>query len=215
MSFELKYAPTKFSDIVISDSYVIDELSGYISGVTKRPIILHGSYGVGKTTIANLLPDAIEGVPVMVDKIKAIEFRTAADVTKAIQISPFTGSLLFRYTNGQLRQYVVTNELTITDNAAKALVDLIDDHYEKVQFIFTTNEIHTVDRRLRSRSTVIEITAATPEAWLPRAQFIMENEGFEFEEKLLLKAISDQLVVSSDHRELLKMLERLVRQCNA
>lgn len=215
MSFELKYAPKKFSDIVISDLDVIDELNGYISGNNKRPLILYGSYGLGKTTIANLLPFAIEGDETIVEKIKAIEFRTAADVSKVIQLDPFVCSPIFKYKSGQKRQYIVTNELTITDNAAKALVDLMDDHYEHMQLIFTTNEIHNVDRRLRSRSTVLEIQGASANAWLPRAKFIMENEGFEFDDDLLLNFISDQLMVSSDHRELMKMLERLTRQCKA
>ena len=46
MSFEITYAPKQLADIVISDSYVISKLDAYITQDTKRPLLLHGGYGV-------------------------------------------------------------------------------------------------------------------------------------------------------------------------
>ena len=53
MSFEITYAPKQLADIVISDSYVISKLDAYITQDTKRPLLLHGGYGVGKTSIGS------------------------------------------------------------------------------------------------------------------------------------------------------------------
>ena len=38
-----------------------NKLAEYINGRDLKPLILHGGVGTGKTTIANLLPDSIEG----------------------------------------------------------------------------------------------------------------------------------------------------------
>ncbi len=207
MSFEIKYAPKELSDVVISDTQVKIVLDSYIHRGIKRPLLLYGGYGVGKTTIANLLPDAIEGKKAVVEKIKALEFKTAADVAKHFNKEWLCSHPLFSFNDGQKREYIICNELSITDNAAKALIDLIDDIQEQVQFIFTTNHIHAIYGALRSRCTELEIKPALAVDWLPRTQFIMKSENYNVKDQILLKLIEDQLAVSPDHRKLLQLLD--------
>lgn len=213
MSFELTYAPKQLADIVISDSYVVSKLDAYITQDTKRPLLLHGGYGVGKTSIANLLPDAIEGRPAVVNMIKATDFKTAADVASQFKANPFTGLPCFSINDGQKRQYLISNELSITENAAKVLVDVFDDIQEHVQIIFTTNHLQSIYGALRSRCTILEIKPALAMDWLVRAQFIMKSEGLVMDDQLLLKIIEDQLKSEHDHRKLLQLLEQVVWQC--
>jgi len=207
MSFEIKYAPKELSDVVISDIQVKIVLDSYIYRATKRPLLLYGGYGVGKTTIANLLPDAIEGKKAVVEKIKAVDFKTAADVAKHFNKEWLYSHPLFSFNDGQKREYMICNELNITDNAAKVLIDLIDDIQEHVQLIFTTNHLHTIYGALRSRCTELEIKPALAVDWLPRAQFIMKSENYTVNDQILLKLIEDQLIVSPDHRKLLQVLD--------
>ena len=61
MSFALKYAPKTLDEVVLGSITLKNKLAEYINGRDLKPLILHGGVGTGKTTIANLLPDSIEG----------------------------------------------------------------------------------------------------------------------------------------------------------
>jgi putative ribosome biogenesis GTPase RsgA len=55
MSFEIKYVRVHYSEPV-----ELDDLDEYLTGGIEVPIIFQGGFGVGKTTISNCLPEAIE-----------------------------------------------------------------------------------------------------------------------------------------------------------
>ena len=79
------------------------------------------------------------------------------------------------------------------------------------QFIFTTNYIDQVDLALRDRSNCLAVPAVSAKDWLPRSQWILEQEGIALSDDQLLKVLSTQLLVSSSNRKLLECLEDFVR----
>ena len=209
MSFALKYAPTCLSDVVIGSQTLKNRLDDYIHDRDLKPLILHGGVGTGKTTIANLLPDAIEGKPAEVTRLKAVEFSSVNDVTEVFGGPPMFYKLFT--TNDQKRTYVVSNELNFTPKAAIAFRDTVDDMISHTQFIFTTNYIDQVDMALRDRSNCIVVPPVTAKDWIPRAQWILQQEGIAVPDDQLLKILSTQLQVSSSNRKLLERLEDFVR----
>ena len=58
-AFTVKYAPKKLSDVVFSSTYAKDQIDRYAKGLTRKPIMLYGTYGTGKSLIAELLPYSI------------------------------------------------------------------------------------------------------------------------------------------------------------
>ncbi len=208
MSYIAKYAPTTLADVVISNNNVKDKLESYVEGNLTQPLILHGEFGTGKTTIANLLPNAIEGKPALVEKLKAVEFNTVSDI-QAMFSAPPSFYKLFT-TNGQKRNYFVSNELNFTVKAALAFRDVVDELMEHTQFIFTTNNLASIDKGLQDRSICLNITPVNASDWLPRAKFILRQEGVQLKDAQLLNFLNKQLAVSSSNRKLLEELETLV-----
>jgi replication-associated recombination protein RarA len=208
MSFYLTYEPKSLSDVVISSNYVKAKLNSYIVGDNKQPLILHGSYGTGKTTIAKLLPNAIEGKKAEIEYLKATEFSTISDVNTLFNGPPSFYTLFS--INGQKRNYLISNEINFTPKAAIAFRDIVDSACSHTQLIFTTNDLERIDRGLRDRSMCLHIEPARPHDWLDRAKMILKTEGVSVPDTALLELLHTQLGISTSNRKLLEALEQLV-----
>ena len=209
MSFALKYAPKTLDEVVLGSITLKNKLAEYINGRDLKPLILHGGVGTGKTTIANLLPDAIESKKAEVTRLKAVEFNSINDVMQA-----FGDQTMFYQVftiNDQKRNYIISNEINFTPKAAIAFRDVIDDMISHTQFIFTTNYIDQVDIALRDRSSCLVVPPVTAKDWLSRAQWILQQEGIALPDDQLLKVLTTQLQISSSNRKLLERLEDFVR----
>ena len=208
MNTEWKYAPKSLDEYIFANDETKDTVMQYVEGGARRPLILHGFFGTGKSLLAELIPKAIDGPNVMVDKIDGSDL-----VNKSQQIEnldrPEQFDKLFEPEN-QSRWYMVIEEMSVDVKAKEVLRVLLDKMSRRTQFIFTTNELHKIDGAVQSRSAVVQIDPLTAEQFLPRAEHILEAEGVRIPRDLLEKILEDVYVNYPDNREYYKTLDRLI-----
>ena len=67
MKVEIKYAPQSLADVIYPNKQTETLIQGYASGQLEGNLMLWGSNGTGKTSVANLLPTAIAGAQAAVE----------------------------------------------------------------------------------------------------------------------------------------------------
>lgn len=209
MSLEIKYAPKTLSEVIITDPTVRSMLDLYINEGCKKPLLLHGPFGSGKTTIANLLPSAIERIPaedLIVTKLNSSEFKTVADIRNTFTVSENR----FLYLIDQSRFYVITNELYLSINAGIAFRDILDDISKETQVIITTNDPSQLDAGVVDRCNKLYVPRITAQDWLPKALKIAASEGVSINKQAMLDFLSAQLAFDPSIRNMMSEFELFI-----
>lgn len=146
-------------------------LDSLISGAMPFPafgksgILLYGAWGTGKTTLAKLLPEAIEvargGIDADYDFIPC-----GGKAVGAVSIANLISSMSFASFNASGLQYAVLDEADNLTELAQAQLKASMNLPQAV-FILTTNYIQQIDKGVQSRCHLIQMDAAQPHQWLP------------------------------------------------
>jgi replication-associated recombination protein RarA len=175
------FLPTTLNECVISDVLSKDMLTKIIKKTIPFPafgkcgIILHGPYGTGKTTLANLIPDLIEqahgGSTAYVHHFDCAQGLNGSALMTHIRT--ITSLISF---NASGRHYTVLDEVDNLTAAAQASLKAIMTGLHGI-FIMTTNDITAVDKGVINRSHVIHMMAAKPQDWLPLVKRVIAACG--------------------------------------
>jgi len=156
----------------------------------KTAILLFGTYGTGKTSLANLLPALIERGQTGEDLAMDADFfgcqqghtgTTVLDLVKR-QLSVVSF-------NKSGRHYYIFDEVDSLSKAAQAGLKTTLNS-KRAAFILTTNNISQLDRGLKDRCVLVEMNAATDADLLPLARRIAADEGVVLNDSQLLAAIT-------------------------
>ena len=207
---ERKYSPAFIGDLIFPNAQVKSVITAYASGEVRRPLILCGRNGTGKSLIAKLLPKAIEGMEeVQVTHVKAHKLNSDSEVDELFSRNKMFDSLFT--VNGQRFTYNVIEEMNSCIKGRNAFRIALDKYMGTDLTIITTNEIAQIDKGIRSRCEVLEVPACTPIIFFPHAKSIMENEGIEIEDSALLAALEASYEIAPDNRGYYKVLDSLFR----
>jgi len=208
MNTILKYRPKTMSEFVFATPRLEQQIMRYVGGKTTMPLVLHGSHGTGKSLLADLIPKAIDGQGVSVNKIYAEDLNNKKEVrAKFSRASNF--DRLFSQ-NGQRLGYTVVEEVNFDPTAKGALRTCLDDMAGRELFIFTTNEVAKIDKGLLSRAEVVEVPPARPEIFFPRARTILESEGVELDSDTLMNMLDAVYEAEKDNRHYYKALDEVI-----
>jgi len=200
-----KYRPTTVEDCILPDS-IKDVFKGFVEQKELPNLLLSGSAGVGKTTIAKALCDEIGASYIMING--SDEGRFLDTVRNRIRQFASTVSL----TSGASHKVVIIDEADNTTNDVQlSLRSAVEEFHSNCRFIFTCNFINKIIEPLHSRCTVVDFRVKNGQSvslqgqFFDRLRWILNNENVTFEDKVVAKLIKRYY---PDYRRLINECQR-------
>lgn len=200
--FNNKYEPTTFNELVFTDAVTRFLLEQYATGGRCGNVLLHGTYGTGKTTAANVIvKSAMKDSDWSTDEYHGAELNSKS-------FKRIIGGWDWQIANGAKYGYCIINELDMLMPLLQNEVRALMDNYKGIAgFIFTTNNLHNVQTAFKSRCEVVEIEPLTAASMLNRAKYILTAEGVTVDDKKLSTALA---TCDGDMRNIERTLENIV-----
>jgi len=184
-----KYRPKKVSDCILPDT-TINVFKGFVDQGEIPNLLLSGTAGVGKTTIAKALCEEIGASYIIING--SDEGRFLDTVRNRVRQFATTVSL----TSGAAHKVVIIDEADNTTNDVQlSLRTAVEEFHNNCRFIFTCNFINKIIEPLHSRCTVVDFRIKPDEsqklqaAFFQRLMQILASEKVKYEQKVIAKLI--------------------------
>ena len=184
-----KYRPKMVKDCILPEN-TRKVFQGFVDQGELPNLLLSGTAGVGKTTIAKALCDEIGASYIMING--SDEGRFLDTVRNRVRQFATTVSL----TSGAAHKVVIIDEADNTTNDVQlSLRTAVEEFHGNCRFIFTCNFINKIIEPLHSRCTVVDFRIKPEQAvklqgeFFTRLKTILTNEKVQFEDKVLAKLV--------------------------
>lgn len=189
------YQPQTVSEILFGNGESRLLIEDIVSGELPFPfegktgILLYGTWGTGKTTLANILPEIIEqGQTGQQLSFPADYFGCQQGSTGIAFTAAVSKRLSVLSLNASGNDYFIFDEVDNLNKVAQAGLKTILNSKRAI-FILTTNNISQLDKGVKDRCVLVEMNAATDPEFLPLARRIAADKNVVLNDAELMSAI--------------------------
>jgi len=184
-----QYRPKTINDCILPDNLKKPFL-GFVEQGEIPNLLLLGSAGVGKTTVAKALCDEIGASYILING--SDEGRFIDTVRNKVKTFASTVSLV----GGASHKVVIIDEAdNTTHDVQLSLRSFVEEFHSNCRFIFTCNFQNKIIEPLHSRCTVVDFRinknqeAKLQEQFFYRLKNILDENQIEYEDKIVVKLI--------------------------
>jgi replication factor C small subunit len=192
-----KYRPTKFEDYVWRDNAQRKQVESWIKEKSIPHLLLSGTPGIGKTTMAKILVNEIGIEDADLLEVNASR-ETGIDFIRD-KIIPFISSIAW----GPFKVVLLDEADRLSPQAQDSLKGIVEEYTNYARFILTCNNPNMVVPALHSRCQQFHFTKLDQTEFTARAATILVEESVEFELDTL------DLYVSATYPDLRKCINLL------
>ena len=184
-----KYRPSIVEDCILPAS-IKEVFQGFVNQGELPNLLLSGTAGVGKTTIAKALCEEIGASYIVING--SDEGRFLDTVRNRVRQFATTISL----TSGASHKVVIIDEAdNTTSDVQLSLRTAVEEFHSNCRFVFTCNFINKIIEPLHSRCTVVDFRIKPEQAtklqgeFFTRLKTILTHEEVQYEDKVLAKLV--------------------------
>lgn len=171
-----KYRPKTLDQYVFKDEHQKVVINSWIKEGTIPHLLLSGSPGIGKTTLAKVLIDELHIEPFDFLEINASR-ATGVETVVREQITNFCQSIPF----GPYKVILLDEADRLSINAQDALKGVIEEYSQYVRFILTCNTPSRIVPALHSRLQQMHFSSVDQTEFTARAATILVEENVDFD----------------------------------
>ena len=186
MNVKHKYAPQSLADVIYPSAAVQQRINAYASKALEGNVLLWGPNGTGKSTVARLLPQAIDGVNATIENKDISDLMKMADLKSYLSNATYWAS-----GNNDEKLFIVAEEFDSVKGDFAKFWTAIDKFQDRIMLIITTNELMSIHKSIRSRCDQIQFPAVKAQHVLPRAQAILKAEGVNLPDYQVLSYLAE------------------------
>ena len=182
-----KYRPQTFNDIV-GQNHIVSVLKNAIDkNQISHAYLFYGSRGTGKTSIAKIFANEVNGNEIyQKENVDIIEIDAASN-NGVDEVRDIKEAIKFLPTEGKYKVYIIDEVHMLTTAAFNALLKTLEEPPAHVIFILATTEIHKIPATILSRCQRFEFKNLSQEQLIDRLRYIAKEENLVIEEVAIEK----------------------------
>ena len=182
-----KYRPQTFNDIV-GQNHIVSVLKNTIDkNQISHAYLFYGSRGTGKTSIAKIFANEVNGNEIyQKENVDIIEIDAASN-NGVDEVRDIKEAIKFLPTEGKYKVYIVDEVHMLTTAAFNALLKTLEEPPAHVIFILATTEIHKIPATILSRCQRFEFKNLSQEQLIDRLRYIAKEENLVIEDEAIEK----------------------------